>query len=139
VPGAVARARRLRRDLTLPEKLLWAELRKLDLNIRRQAPIGRYIADFACHGPKLVVEIDSERHDLPESQLHDAERSAWLNAQGYKVLRFRNGEVVDDLPRVVDAIAAVLQGAPRAAASDAARPTPPSPALPPSRGKGEIA
>jgi len=94
--GAVGRARSLRRRMTLPEKLLWAELRKLDLNIRRQAPIGRYVADFAHHASCLVIEIDSARHDLPEDQLYDLERTAWLESQGYRVLRFRNADVIAD-------------------------------------------
>ena len=105
-PGAVKRARRLRREMTLAEKLLWAELRKLDAHIRRQAPIGRYIADFACHETKLVIEVDSERHDLPESQFHDAVRTQWLMSQGYRVLRFRNGDIFEDLGTVVAGITA---------------------------------
>jgi very-short-patch-repair endonuclease len=95
-PGAVKQARRLRSAMTLPEKRLWAELRKLDLNMRRQALIGRYVADFVSHAAGLIIEIDGGRHDLPEAQLHDLERTAWLNGQGYRVIRFRNEEVLGD-------------------------------------------
>ena len=178
VPGAGARAQHLRQTMTLPEKMLWADLRKLDLGFRRQGPIGRYVADFVCHSAKLVVEVDSERHDLPESQLPDAERTAWLETQGYQVVRFRNGEMANDRGRVVGDIVAIicerspglrkklqearqapfpLNGgragdggavhdrtgllweafAPPAFHPEAVSCSPPSPTLPPSRGKGE--
>ncbi len=95
--------------MTLPEKLLWAELQKLKLRIRRQAPIGRYIADFACHAASLVVEIDSARHDLPEDQLYDLERTAWLNSQGYRVIRFRNEDVLADAVSVANQIRLAIE------------------------------
>ncbi len=110
--------------MTLPEKLLWSELRKLDLHVRKQTPIGRYVADFAIHAARLIVEVDGARHDLPENQLHDAERDAWFEMQGYRTLRFTNAAVVNDLNGVVAMIATAAL-------------TPPSPTLPPSRGKGE--
>jgi very-short-patch-repair endonuclease len=94
--------------MTLSEKLMWAELRKFNLNIRRQAPIGRYIADFALHRANLVIEIDSPRHDLPESQSHDAERDAWLTSQGYTVLRVRDNDVFQNMPSVMARITAEL-------------------------------
>jgi very-short-patch-repair endonuclease len=90
--------------MTLPEKLLWKELRRLKLHIRRQAPIGRYVVDFVNHRAALVVEVDSARHDLPEDQLHDLTRTEWLNSQGYRVLRFRNDEVLADAPGVAERI-----------------------------------
>ncbi len=95
--------------MTSSEKLVWAQLRKLKLNFRRQAPIGRYIADFALHRANLIVEIDSARHDLPESQLHDAERDAWLASQGYTVLRIRDNDVFEDINAVMRRIIGELQ------------------------------
>ncbi len=106
--SAVGRARNLRVEMTLPEKRLWRELRKLDLHIRRQAPIGQYIADFACHAANLVIEIDGRRHDLPEDQLYDLERTTWLESRGYRVLRFRNEDVLADAPGVAAQIAKAL-------------------------------
>ncbi|HEY4029127.1 MAG TPA: endonuclease domain-containing protein [Caulobacteraceae bacterium] len=106
--GAIKRSRRLRREMTLPEQALWRVLRRLGLNVRRQAPIGRYIADFAIHEAGLVIEIDGGRHDLPEAQLHDAIRDQWLQSQGYCVLRFRNRQVLDEVEGVVEAILAPL-------------------------------
>jgi very-short-patch-repair endonuclease len=103
-PGAILRARHLRREMTGPEKLLWAELRKLDLHVRRQVPMGPYIADFAIHGAKLIIEVDGARHDLDENQLHDALRDAWFTSQGYRTLRIRNSAILNDLNGVIDLI-----------------------------------
>jgi very-short-patch-repair endonuclease len=80
--------------MTLSERKLWRELRKLGLHIRRQAPIGRYIADFAQHEARIVVEVDGPSHDLDEAQLNDAERDAWLESQGYRVIRVRDGDAL---------------------------------------------
>ena len=90
--------------MTLPEKVLAKALRQAGLHVRRQAPIGRYIADFAFHGARVIVEVDGFRHDLPEAQLHDAERDEWLASQGYRILRFRNQQVLDDPEGVVGVI-----------------------------------
>ncbi len=106
--GAIKRSRRLRDEMTLPEKVLWRSLRRLKLHVRRQAPIGRYVADFAIHEARLVIEIDGGWHDFPEAQLHDAIRDDWLKSQGYSVLRFRNQQVLDDVEGVVEAILATL-------------------------------
>ena len=140
--GAVGRARRLRREMTRPEKLLWEELRALKLNIRRQAPIGRYIADFVSHHAALIIELDGPVHDRPEGQLYDLERTAWLNSQGYKVLRFRNEEVIADAFSAAARVEALMLGkapppAPISVFAPPAVDAPPTPALPPLRGKGE--
>jgi len=128
-PGGIARARRLRRDATFAERLLWAELRKLKANFRRQAPIGRYVADFVHHASKLIIEIDGPVHETLEAQQHDAARTAWLQQSGYRVIRFSDRDVADRLEFVVDRIAAEAVPPP----SDPA----PQGHLPPSRGKGE--
>ena len=94
--------------MTLPEKVLWKALRKPDLGFRRQVPIGRYIVDFVHLRGRLVVELDGGWHDLPEAELHDALRDAWLNAQGYRVVRFRNHLALDDTCNVVEAIRTLL-------------------------------
>ena len=94
--------------MTLPEKVLWRALRLLKLHARRQVPIGRYVADFAIHEASLVIEVDGGRHDLPAAQLHDAIRDDWLRSQGYRVLRFRNQQVLDDVEGVVEAIVSTL-------------------------------
>ena len=123
-PGGVARARRLRGEMTLAERMLWAELRKLKMNFRRQAPIGRYVVDFVHPASRLVVGVDGPRHDDPERAARDVQRTDWLRAEGYRVVRFPEKRVREALSEIVEAIVA------------AAAP-PPSPTLPPSRGKGE--
>ena len=110
--------------MTASERALWEALRPLNLHIRRQAPMGRYVVDFVHHGAKLVIEVDGGRHDLPEAQLHDAERDAWLNAQGYRVLRLRDRDAFGDPYAAAERVAAEIQRAT------------PIPTLPPSRGKG---
>jgi len=87
-------------------------LRALNLHIRRQAPIGRYVADFAHHGAKLVIEVDGGRHDLPEAQLRDAERDTWLTAQGYKVMRVRDREAYEHPYDIAERVAAEIQRSP---------------------------
>ena len=104
-PGATRRARSLRRRMTWSEARLWEELRKLDANFRRQAPIGRYVADFASHGRKLVIEVDGGVHErLAEVAARDLERQAWLEGQGYRVIRFTDGQVRNDLAGCVAAV-----------------------------------
>lgn len=121
--GGIARARRLRREQTVAERLLWAELRRRRMNFRRQVPIGRYVADFVHFASDLIVEIDGYYHEQPDAQARDAVRTAWLEAQGFRVIRFAEKPVRNDPCAVADQI--VAESAP-----------PPSPTLPPSRGKG---
>jgi very-short-patch-repair endonuclease len=94
--------------MTLPEKKLWDELRKLDMNIRRQAPIGRYVADFACHAASLVIEVDGPMHDLPDEQLRDLERTAGLRSQGYQVMRVPNEVALTDSYGVAERVQATI-------------------------------
>ena len=145
-PSATVRARGLRRRMTWSEKRLWEALRTLDCNFRRQAPIGRYFADFALHGHKLVVEVDGGVHQRLEKVVQrDTKRQHWLESEGYTVLRFSDRQVSDDVDACVEAVRRKL-GLPRdcttvAHAPDHAVPPPalrppPSPTLPPSRRKG---
>ena len=113
-PGATGRSRGLKRRSTWTEVRLWKELQKLDANFRRQAPIGRYFADFASHARKLVIEVDGEIHErLAEVALRDIERQAWLESQGYRVLRFTGAQVRDDVHACVDEVRRLLGLAPR--------------------------
>ena len=125
-PDTRANARRLRFDATPQERRLWGQLRELNrmlgTHFRRQAPIGRFIADFAEYGRRLVIEVDGGQH----GGARDAVRDAWLKGQGFVVVRFWNNEVDENIEGVmrvvVDAIEAV----------DAAPPPRPSP----TRGEG---
>jgi very-short-patch-repair endonuclease len=100
------RARTLRRESTDAEKRLWSALRgrRLEgIRFRRQVVIGRYVADFCSADPMLVVELDGIQHE--EQQTYDAARTRYLEAQGYQVLRFWNGDVFVHLDDVLEAIA----------------------------------
>ncbi len=89
------RARAMRREPTPAEKVMWSKLRGgrlAGLKFRRQMPVGDYIADFACHYPKVIVECDGGQH---ADSAYDLARDAWFRSQGFQVLRFWNGEVIE--------------------------------------------
>jgi very-short-patch-repair endonuclease len=109
VDGAHPRARSLRQNMTEAEKRVWQILRSHQIKghkFRRQVPIGRYIADFACHEARLIVEIDGGQHG--RSSLQEVERSAFLQNEGYRILRFWNNEVLENLDGVHATITAEL-------------------------------
>ena len=108
----IGTARRLRRDWTKAEARLWLALRgrKLDgFKFRRQVPIDRYFADFACLQAKLVVELDGGQH--AERVEYDAARTAVLESCGFQVLRFWNHHVLTDMDGVLHEISTVLLSA----------------------------
>jgi very-short-patch-repair endonuclease len=92
--------------------------RLLGVKFRRQKVIGRFIADFAANDPKLVVELDGDSHVLREEQ--DAARTQLIEEQGYKVVRFTNLEVMENLDGVLSSLAASIE-----ALRPAPPPTPP--------------
>ncbi|EAV40363.1 hypothetical protein SIAM614_27557 [Stappia aggregata IAM 12614] len=97
-------ARKLRRDQTKGEKALWRALRELKadgIHIRRQAPIGPYVADFVVFSRNLVIEIDGDIHALPDQEQHDERRTAWLSAEGFQILRYSSLQVHENLEGVV--------------------------------------
>ena len=101
----VARARQLRRAMTNAERKLWWYLRRLpneNAHFRRQATIGQYYADFACHHHRLVIEVDGPVH--AGTQLQDGARDCWLTSRGYRVLRFSAEDVYRKTDDVVGAI-----------------------------------
>jgi very-short-patch-repair endonuclease len=88
-------ARRLRRRQTETERKFWLLLRDRRLQgwkFRRQVPIGLYIADFCCPEAKLIVELDGGQHALQAET--DLQRTAWLETQGYRVVRYWNNETL---------------------------------------------
>ncbi|WP_249128826.1 MULTISPECIES: endonuclease domain-containing protein [Bradyrhizobium] len=98
------RAKRLRREMTRAETLLWRHLkadRLAGLAFRRQTPMGNYIADFVAHSCKLIVELDGESHVFEERIRHDEWRDQWFASRGYRVLRFTNDDVMKNLEGVV--------------------------------------
>ena len=116
---SISRARSLRADATLAERILWADLRRLrnhGLYFRRQVPIGRFIADFVCHDARLVIELDGSQHTEAKVVIRDEERTAFIKSEGYRVLRFFNQEVTRPwqrelvVLRIVDVATSRLRG-----------------------------
>jgi very-short-patch-repair endonuclease len=107
-------ARRMRRSPTSAEAALWALLRSRGLEglkFRRQVPLGRYVVDFVCLKSKIVVEADGGIHDAPfYDHAAQAERDAWLSADGFRVLRFKNSDAEDRPHLVIERILRTLRG-----------------------------
>ena len=106
-------ARRLRSNPTDAEKRLWSRLRRKQLaghRFRRQVPLGTYVVDFACLEARLIVEVDGGQHG--EQGKRDAARTAWLEAQGFRVLRFGNNDVLENTDGVFAAIRVALSALP---------------------------
>jgi 5-methyltetrahydrofolate--homocysteine methyltransferase len=100
-------AKKMRNEPTEAEALLWDVLsgKKLEgYKFRRQHIIGNYITDFICLKTNLIIEIDGLVHQLPENKESDAERTAWLEEEGYRVIRFTNNQVLSNLDDVLISI-----------------------------------
>jgi very-short-patch-repair endonuclease len=121
------KARSLRKHLTPQEVKLWVKLRELKtlgFHFRKQAPIGRYIIDFVSFSARTVIEVDGGQHGLQEGVQSDRDRDAFLQPQGFCVLRFWNSDVDQNLNGVMEKILLVLT------------PTPALRADPPHKGEG---
>ena len=97
-----SRARTMRKEPTEAERQFWAMLRDRRFSafkFRRQVPVGRFIADFLCYSARLIVEADGGQHGDND---YDARRTIWLNAQGFRVLRFWNHEILMQRREVMD-------------------------------------
>ena len=96
--------RRLRREMTPHERLVWQRLRRgsLGCRFRRQHVLGHTIVDFVCLEKRLIIEIDGDHHD--DQRQYDEKRTRWLNQEGYRVLRFTNTEVQRQLDDVLERI-----------------------------------
>jgi very-short-patch-repair endonuclease len=119
----------LRQNMTDAESLLWRHLRAHRLGgvkFRRQQAIGPYVVDFVHFGARVVVEADGGQHN---ESLADKQRDSWLKAQGFRVMRFWNNDILTKTAAVLEAVmAAVAQG------SEQVVPDSPSPPTPPPRG-----
>ena len=103
----LSRARQLRGRMTGAERTLWQILRGRRLGgyrFRKQAPIGKFVADFVCHEAKIIIEVDGGQHNDPKQISYDEYRTMWLSSQGYFVQRFWNNEVLDQLGAVAEVI-----------------------------------
>ena len=130
-PATRANARRLRAEMTPQERRLWKGLREINqmlgTHFRRQAPIGRFIADFAEYGRRLVIEVDGGQH----GGARDMARDAWLKGQGFVVLRFWNTEVDGNIEGVMQVVLDAVEAAVAVAGAVA-----PPPQLSPTGGEG---
>ena len=108
-----ARAQRLRANATDAEKLLWRHLSRRQLGgfkFSRQMPVGPFICDFMCREAKLVVEVDGGQHDARAAA--DAVRTGLIEAEGYRVIRFWNHDVLANVDGVLQAILQALRTIP---------------------------
>jgi very-short-patch-repair endonuclease len=105
--GTIKRARKLRKAMTMPEALLWRELRQrpFGLKFRRQHGSGKYVLDFYCSDARLAVEVDGIGHDMGDQPERDEERDAWFRQHGIETLRVPAGEVLKDVVKAAEAIA----------------------------------
>lgn len=97
-------ARNLRKNSTIQEKRLWNLLKNrqfYNLKFKRQHPIGDYIVDFICKEAKVIIEIDGGQHNELENINYDKVRTEFLNSLGYKVLRFWNNDVYENIEGVL--------------------------------------
>lgn len=100
-------SRILRKGATDAENRLWFHLKGKHLEgikFRRQEPIGNYIVDFVAFEKRLIIEIDGGQHADENEKHNDIERDEWLNSQGFRVLRFWNNEVLQNLAGVLETI-----------------------------------
>jgi very-short-patch-repair endonuclease len=100
----IERSRKLRKDSTPQEIILWAQLkdrRFYNLKFRRQYSIGNYIVDFICLEKKLVIELDGWQHKEEPQERYDKERNKFLEKIGFRVLRFWNNEINSNLNGVI--------------------------------------
>jgi very-short-patch-repair endonuclease len=108
-PRLIEFAKHMRREMTEPEKRLWYQLRAKRFEgtkFRKQKIVGSYIIDFSSNEPKLAIEIDGNTH--ADRQEYDAIRTEYLEQQGYKVIRFSNRDVMENLEEILETLAAVI-------------------------------
>lgn len=107
-PKIMHNAGKLRKEPTPAERKLWSRIRndQLGVNFRRQHAIGNYIPDFVCIEKKLIIELDGSQH--LEQKEYDEERTKFLNSLGYKVIRFWNHDVMNNMDGVILTMLRVL-------------------------------
>jgi very-short-patch-repair endonuclease len=107
-PDAIHRARGLRKRMTKAERVLWRALRGAlpGWHWRKQVPLGPYFADFASHSAKLIIELDGGQHAAATG--YDAERTRFLESEGFQLIRFWNNDVLSNTDGVLQRIAEAL-------------------------------
>jgi very-short-patch-repair endonuclease len=110
--STVVRSREMRKEPTYAEARLWSDLQRRQIEgfkFRRQVPMGPYFVDFVCFKARLVIEVDGSQHRELSVEEHDARRTAWLTARGFRVLRFWNEEVLLGMAGVWEVIRTALK------------------------------
>ena len=104
-------AERLRRGMTVTEKIIWDRVCKnqLGVRIRRQHPVWKFIADFYCHEVKLIIEIDGGIHLRPENKEYDISRDTILKEFQIEILRFTNDDVINGPELVIEKIKRTIE------------------------------
>ena len=105
-------ARALRKNQTPQEKKLWNILKNRqfeNLKFKRQVPFGKYIADFFCESQKLIIEIDGGQHNENENIIKDIERTKYFEKEDYRVIRFWNNEIDNNLDGVYIKLKSVIK------------------------------
>jgi very-short-patch-repair endonuclease len=103
-------ARQLRSNQTDTERFVWAKLRSrrfAGFKFRRQTPLGKYTVDFVCFQKRLDIELDGGQH--LQQAAYDEERTAWLESQGFRVIRFWDHQVFDEWDAIEEVIWNSLQ------------------------------
>ena len=103
------RARKLRKNQTDAEKILWNKLRNRQIDgykFRRQVPVGAYIVDFICMSVKLIIELDGGQH--AEQQDYDQKRTAYLETKSIQVIRFWNNDILTNVDGVLETLTLTL-------------------------------
>jgi very-short-patch-repair endonuclease len=116
------RAKELRGSMSLPEVLLWRELRRQNmdgLRFRRQHPLGPYVLDFYCDEVKLAVEVDGEWHSFGPQPARDRARDAWLAANGVRTLRLSARYVLKQMQDALETIVREARSPPQSASPTA--------------------
>ncbi len=106
------RARKLRSEMTLPEQVLWVQLRKRPggFKFRRQHPAGHYVLDFYCASARLAIEVDGSTHDDAIAVARDNRRSEWLRSQGVATTRIPARLIFDDVEPVLLRLVEICRG-----------------------------
>ena len=105
-----AYSKEMKKFATEAESILWEYLRakQLGKTFKRQHIIGDYIADFVCLESGLIIELDGGYHQLPEQQICDEQRTEWLEKHGFRVIRFKNEELLTNIDHCLEIIKASL-------------------------------
>jgi len=105
------RAKELRKNATPQEQKLWNLLKKKykNLKFKRQQPIGQYIADFICREKWLIIELDGGQHNEDKNIAYDEKRTKYLESKGFKVIRFWNNDIDNNIEGVFEVIDKMTQ------------------------------